>query len=390
MRQIVRCLPVAILVMGALEITLDSHHSWADTPQGLPQSVQSALAVREYQFAKTTFLWDIAATKSQPSPDPKDLAKDQESVAQQAENRAKKMGMTEDGQIRAFVQKELKVVQNAEEGFNFHFTDHWRFSNNDQTTEVLGRNQFTPSAFFDYYERYENKQALIARTDSKLTGVAYAWATSGKSTQFFSPFQDSLNLSPEDFVLLAGKNPLEMYAATWKVASSSDNALVLETQQTSGAFTPFQLSMTLDPKHGYVPSHIYAKGKIWAAEYTVNGYHHDKKGWMPVHVTVDEHWFDLQVHRELTLTAASPSAPVLSKALNLSVVDYRLIGDNPLTAQVENADHHQDPRIITYPWSGNFSSLGELRKLHQQQHPGEALPDPGQSTSTPPGVASPS
>ncbi len=374
MKYLSKYLLVTLLTTGVF-CACPSIHSWAD----VPQEVQSALVARQNLCAKTTFVWNVSVAKSQPNPNAKDYAQEQKNIVQQTELRAKKMGITNHSQVQRFVQRELQILQNAENGYSFNFADQWRFSNNNQVTEVVGRNQFTPSASFNYYERYEDNQGMIANTDFKSAGLAYVWATAGGSTQFFSPFQNSLNLRPDDFALFAGKNPLNMYAAKWKVTSKAGNPIVLETQQTQGAFAPFKLSMTLDATHGYVPLQIRTVGKIWAATDTVQDFQMFKGSWMPVHVTIDEHWYDIQIHRRMTLAAVKPTVTAISKIPKLSVVDYRLIGKNLFTAQIQDADRHKDPRITSYPWSGSIPSLNKLNKLQQQQNPGESSPDVGQT-----------
>ncbi len=354
--------------------------------------IQSALQARESNLSKTTFVWHLSASQSKPSPDPKAVAQDQKSVAMQAEKRARRMGTTDEDQIRRFVQRETNLVAAIEAGYSFNFTDHRRFANNDKVTEVIGRNQFAPTTASAYYERYDSNYGLTAPIDLKQpssSARSQIWASTDNSTQFPNPFPDSLNLRPEDFVLLAGKNPIKVYAAEWQTISRSQKSVVLQSKQLKGVPGNSTILIVLDPKHGYVPLSIQSAGSTWAVRYDVQGYQLYKGNWLPRQVVVDGHILNIHSHKVFVFDSASNSSPKLKSLPHMFVADYRLVGNNPYVGQIDDAQSGRGQSIVSYTWKSKIPSISELRKISQQQYPGEGEPDPSRSTAVPPGLTTP-
>ncbi len=270
----------------------------------------------------------------------------------------------------------------------------WQFTRDGEAMLVEGDYPSYKGADPFSLEYFNNEEGLIAGTSSGTTSkIAIlpprVWMSEGRSIDYPAPVLGGLHVNPEQFALLAQTNPLKMYQAEWQLKSDSSGYTVLEGKgkQQSKVGPDLTILLTLDKKHGNVPSGLQIKAdeQPWSANYQVTGFRQYGATWIgdevklalhaPGIADVSESWqlASLQNTQQLDLTI--PPREV--------VADYRLLGKSITQQSLLQADKLRSHDIVYYPWQGKIVSVEELQALRNKQHPGEASPDPKQTSALP-------
>lgn len=276
----------------------------------------------------------------------------------------------------------------------------WTFQRFGGQTLVTGSREVMPGTTATSTQYYSGANALLVYGPSQSNDGKNAappdpveWSSSGEAIRFRSPFQDGLDLFPEHFVLLASFNPLSMYGEKWSLVSQSPAFWQIKAHITRGSFAPFTVLINLSRGHDGLPSTVKIKSDNlpWSATMNVEGYKRYKGEWLcsQMNFTFDAPGI-LHRQQKWTLQSISESKPItVSVPHDRFVHDYRLIGKDLTTNNVLDAETKDRRNVALYHWLGQFPTLDDLKKMHQKQHPGEALPDPGQSSAVSPGLSTP-
>lgn len=212
------------------------------------------------------------------------------------------------------------------------------------------------------------------------------WPTPGDSRLCPAPLVN-LNVQPEHFITLAGVNPLGMYGVRWTLLSQTPQTWTLEGAIAASNFTDEErLIVTLSRVYGGAPLKISRRSLQSPAvsEWEVTDYQQHKGAWIGHKIIYHQHAPGI-VERvvKYTLQSAEASHPImLPVRLGAQVVDYRLLGDRLTREDLMQAQSRRHG-IVYYQWLGQLLDLDDLKETYQDQHPGEATPDPRQSRSNP-------
>ncbi|MGQ9880062.1 MAG: hypothetical protein ACUVSV_04255 [Armatimonadota bacterium] len=201
------------------------------------------------------------------------------------------------------------------------------------------------------------------------------WACEGDCVRFRHPTERSgLDILPEDFVLLAGKDLFRLYGVSWRVVARSRERMVLQADVSEGNFAPFTVTTVLTRSANWEPAEIRidyrrdpSHNMAWARHYKVLSYRRWRDGSLPDLVVCKENsGFDASLHRVWRLKRIEPlSAPILLPLAGGDVIDYRLLGSNLTDAQVSVNDPHVP--IVYYSWQGHLPPVEHLRQIWQNQ-----------------------
>lgn len=209
------------------------------------------------------------------------------------------------------------------------------------------------------------------------------WASAGDAACYRHPHDRvGLNLLPEDFVLIAGKNLFKIYGANWTVASKGEKAFVVQTEVSSGNFAPFKITATLDPVHGWLPVQMrteYQYGnRSWTRTWDVHGYQRVQGVWFPKEIWCREDDPNVGLQRKWLLRKVEPlvSSVTVSLPIGTEIEDYRLVGTDLTDAQATQASMNPETsRVVAYKWSGSLPGLAQVgqalrqRQMAQQTRP---------------------
>ena len=203
----------------------------------------------------------------------------------------------------------------------------------------------------------------------------HIWACDGDCVRYRHPTERSgLDVLPEDFVLLAGKDLFRLYGASWRVVAQGRDQITVRAEVSEGNFSPFAVTAVLMRSSNWEPADIRvdyqrsaSRSVAWSRHYQVLSYRRWRDGWFPDVVVCDEDsGFDAKLHRVWRLKRIEPireSFPL--PPIGQDIADYRLLGSNLTDAQVSTDDPLAP--IIYYRWQGHLPSVEQLRQLWQQQ-----------------------
>ncbi len=370
-------LTILLLVLGSI--------IWnTAVAEELPKTDALALQQREQNLGHQTYDWNCTEDVSVPARDTHHVSEVQ--ITEQARQMAKQTHITEQQAVEE-VRRDLAALAG---GYSIRSHSTQRFEANGDMMKISRVDPATASSQ-QTVEYYGNGFGLMVKDSIHLPNMKdvthpAVWGCEGNGVRWRSPFQDGLNLSPEDFAILTGKNPVAMYGGQWKLVKATPTSWLLEMQVNKGNFAPFSARMTLDREHGGAPSQISIKGSDWSSEYNVSHYTKHEGNWICTEVSYSEdHPEVLSRKRTFVLTNVVKSEPiVMSLPSHVYVNDYRLLGQNLTTGDVLlNLKKPQSDKITSYLWSGQLPHLTELEQIYQKQHPGEATPDPKANASLP-------
>lgn len=248
----------------------------------------------------------------------------------------------------------------------------WLISTDAEATAVQGtRNQslLTPGPAETKME-YFGKGWGLAVPDYRV------WACEGECVRYRHPAERSgLDILPEDFVLLAGKDLFRLYGASWRIVARSSERMAVRADVSEGNFAPFTVTAVLTRSSNWEPAEIRidygrspSRNMAWSRHYKVFSYRRWADGWFPELVVCDENsGFDARLHRTWRLKRVEPLREPLSlppASQGVDVIDYRLLGPNLTDAQV--SVNNPDTPIVYYRWQGHLPSVEHLRYLWQQ------------------------
>jgi hypothetical protein len=351
----------------------------------LPASVDKELQHYEQSLQSTTFVWKLDAAQQNTALSAAKLKFVIERLEAIETAEYRKNGIKDESQIQKLVRGNIKSFTGAAKQTNIHSSDIWQFTREHQSVLVDGAVQYASNQKYFYRQFYAGEDGLQIEYNGRF-GQARSlpdplvWQTSGDSVRSFAPVQEGLGLFPEHFAMLIGLNPLAMHNAHWSLTAATPISWVLKAQVLYSG-TPLDVQLTLDRKHGNLPSVIQLKTDHATETFTANGFQQHQNGWIcdkvvykkdvPGLVSMSQVW---------TLQSLKPSKSlVVNLTPKRQVHDYRLIGRDLSWQDIQNNDTQHSKSIVYYAWPGHFPSLDILKKIYQRQNPGEASPDMGQA-----------
>lgn len=280
------------------------------------------------------------------------------------------------GELPQSIVSNMKIIDEMGTRRVAKFEDTWQFQCDGEKTLVSGSLTGPPSQNMvtSNQHYYENNKGVIVnlshafeKDKQRQNGPLNAptvWGCPGDCVRYRSAFLHGLDLTPEDFALLAQKNPLTMYGVEWKLQSETPEKRIYTAEITKGERSPCTITLTLDKQHDNLPSLIECKGRGWEAVYRVTDYKQQGEHWLPAKIDSfdrvgnDGH----QVTRNWTLISVEPSSKIAFVLPKKSepVEDYRLMGTNLTVGKAIAADGNKNPAIKRYTAEGIIPSEGVL------------------------------
>ncbi len=385
-----------IFCLCSLAFVLCTSVSHADP---IPASVVSMLQKREDVTKKLKFVWKQQEIFQSQGLKPETISRLQKQAGT-VPNKVLKEHHISQSETSHWARDEKQQISSLAN--NSASTSHstWTFQRFGGQTLVTGSREVMPGTTAISTQYYNGANALLIYGSSQSTDGRNAapldpveWSSSGEAIRFRCPFQDGLDLFPEHFVLLSSFNPLSMYGEQWSLVSQSSASWQIKAHIIKGSFAPFTVLINLSRSHDGLPSTVKIKSDNlpWSATMNVEGYKYYKGEWLcsQVNFTFDAPGI-LHRQQKWTLQSISESKPItVSVPHDRFIHDYRLIGKDLTTNNVLDAETKEQRDVALYHWSGQFPTLDDLKKMHQKQYPGEALPDSGQSSAVSPGLSTP-
>lgn len=360
----------------------------------LPQSVSDGLQRHDSISQQTTFVWQLSEETQHTAMRPDELASNQKQLEKSYAAIYRRTGVTDEAQIRKLVQQNISLFTKAVGQSTISYSNSWRFVRDHQRLLISGAVQHTSRSTYAYRQFYDGSAALLVEDDDQTAGpharsmsAPVIWRTSGESICNFAPVVQGLNVLPEHLAMLTGLNPLAMHGAQWKLVSTTPDTWTLKAQ-VEHADTPVDVQIILDRKHDNIPAEIQMITGKASETFTAQGFRQYQGGWIcdkalykkdvPGVVSATQQW---------VLQSLEPSKLIsVNLPQRLQVHDYRLMGPDLNWQDIQNADTPNSKHLVYYSWPGQFPNLDELRQMYQKQHPGEASPDPGKTSSSLPFV----
>jgi len=341
-------------------------------------SLITSLQQREQSLDQSTYSWQVTQNVTVADPSARSETVVLKQAAEEARKDAAKQGITDQQAVEKFVQQKVSDVSDMERGFSIATTKLWQINRNPNIILASGEMQNSPYYAGGFHEYYGQKFGIFVNDYGKdvATGASVStispkiWGCSGDCAYFRNPFQDGLNLSPEDLAVLTGKNPLAMYGAKWKVLAETPTTVVLATQVKQDGNDPFSLQLTLDKSHANAPSQLELRGLgslKWSSTLRVTGFVKHAGGWISEAVASSYDQSTITIKRQWKLQSVDASKPIdvtISRKARAS--DYRLLGENLSPESVTLASVNHDRRIASYTWPGHLPSLEQLKIISKQ------------------------
>ncbi len=257
---------------------------------------------------------------------------------------------------------------------NSDYTTTWRFDCHDKQMLVSGTRE-EGGLTLDFAQYYEGPNGIIINRAVTANNAPVAsippqiWGNSGDSFRWREPFQTGLNLTPEHFAMLAGKNPALMYGASWSLVSTTPRTWTIQTRVLPGLapadINAYSIEVVLSRRLGGAPARItWTRGKE-TMQFQAQGFRRYGTTWICDQMEMVDNYPGIHtVHQTWALQSAQPSSLItVPLAVRSQVMDYRLIGLNLTTDDYLSAAQDRPQDVATYPWSGRFLSLAEAKTL---------------------------
>jgi len=358
----------------------------------LPPDVAPTLAQRDQHLSNLTFIGDMGVTSNLVADAPEITAGLQRVMERNYQKEYPQMkGATSKAAYDQMVKRNVASIAEDSKGWSTSSSHQWMVTRSGVQTLAHGVYQDAPGVIGTYSQYYDADKVLMIGTSAETPkhqpiepGEPVVFSVPGEATRYRYPNSGyGLGLMPEDFVMLAGANPLAMYGAAWHLVEQTPNIWVITTHIDQGESAPFDVTLTLDRARGGIPTIITNRGKSWTTRYEAVSYKWENGEW----VCSKYRRLDNSIHhfreRDWSLVSVGPSTPIhVSFRRSVAVADYRLLGQHITAGDVWKAEG-QSSRVVYYPWKGTFPSIKDLQSLYTQKHPGEATPDPKRSSSLP-------
>ncbi len=369
----------------------------------IPAKLAGSLSQKEKQFDQSTFHWQMSYKEIDAGESAQEISEKQKAVVEHLPDQLKSLGITDKAGIDAQVKAMVDHIAEAGQGATFSSSTDWAFIRKDAGTLVSGIRQLDKlnsknSTAQNFRQYYSGTSGLIFNDTVTIDGQPVkpidpvVWANSSDSIRLPNPAIGSLGIEPEHFVLLMALNPLSIYSNAWHLSSETPKLWKLEAVRKQTGTPPVSIKITLSKSHGNLPEEIEVNTnsgqgvvKALVTEYSIY------KG-LPVvsRVVLTEHESSVEKIQTWHLISIQPSTPIsLAYSGTNPIHDFRLAGTDLPQLSEGSLTKQEAAAVVLYRWPGHLPSLDELKKMYQKQHPGEAAPDPGQSSSASPSAGTP-
>jgi hypothetical protein len=361
--------------------------------QPVPQGLQARLQQRESRLNNSLLVWKVQVHESftNSATQPPTSAMRQKQI-QTLIKYYQQRGFNDKKKIRSMANATVDSIDKAGQEHTIIASAIWRIKRQADITLVSGP---APDGLKppEYYKQiYTGHEALLTSdVEDKIEHVAsmasVVWQTTSDSVDYTCPVDYGLRIRPEDFVTLAGFNPLSIYGAAWEVNVSTPQTLVLQADIKAPDHDAETYTITLNKAYGDAVTDIQVTHQKvpMTAEWRITKFHQFQGEWIGGQVDLFAASPKIStVHERFTLVGSSSAKSTPEATVNigrLDVEDTRLLGKNLTQDDLYQAEADQDHRLIYYPWQGQIPNLETLKKRYEQQHPGEATPDPTGPTS---------
>jgi hypothetical protein len=357
------------LGLTAALIMILSHMTLASP---LSLEIDKSLSNRDRALQNVSFEWqrhyilDLAAS-------PKSIYASSERQAEQnAQYKADKAGLTDPKERADYIADWIKSEMSGFYGVRIETDAPWHFRRSGDTISALGQMDGPDNFKVTYDQTYSDGWGAIINTGSnhplRHNVPPQIWGAAGNAAYVNCPFQSELNIQPEHFAVLMGLNPLKMYGVKWDLLTSDDALIRLRASVESSNDSPAVVDLTLDPKHGYAPAEIDFRSvnRPMTVTFKALSYRKFCGEWI-----CDKASYEMKLAEFLTkkatweLQTVGPSTKYASAIKDgETVMDYRLLGDQPKQADVLKAVMPGGSQPEYYSWPGHLPTLAELRTMH--------------------------
>lgn len=348
----------------------------------VPVEAVKMLAAREQHWSSKTFDWKVKHVTVYPAASAKILEAIATSITESTRKEQLARGVTSSREIDDLTRRRVQASAENMRGSTLQFDNLWQIaSHRDEIvasgTIATGIENPTYQTIYRDKVGMESVQATDRKQESLSSLSITVWGTSQKAWNHLNPSQQGLWLKPEDFALLAGKNPLALHGVQWNLKSATPKAWIIEAWVTQGPFAPYTVRQELDREHGGVPSKITMTSKVqhWKSEYTVDEFKLSDGKWIPQKVSSfwDHYvWNETAtVHHERTwnLVGISETQALPSLPAGRTVNDTRLLGSDITGNQLMEVLGGSDPKLIRYNSDNGLKSEEELREMAKGRKP---------------------
>lgn len=364
----------------------------------LPHQQSDLLSIRENRLDNLLFHWKVTERTTRTQPSQLRVERLQSATRAQYPKALRKMGLTDEARIKRIVEGEVQDVPKMMQGGVTSNTMTWSFARRGEETLVTShsRGDGLQEAYTYYYRKNDaiiiNNSTLTATGNKVQIDAPVAWSCPGDSLRYRQPIRPSLPIAPEQLAVFMGLNPLRLYDTHWKVISEDPSAWVIEMEGELGVAQKFTERITLKKNYDAAPDTIEIVEPNKKITLHALSYKNYKGIWICNKASFTDTTEGIQTIRQIwTLADVMPSQSfrVLGPP-HLLVNDYRILGASVSTKGLLIVpDESQSNGLVHYLWGGDFPSLTELKRMQEEQHPGEAVPDPGQSISAPVSLSTP-
>ncbi len=226
----------------------------------------------------------------------------------------------------------------------------------------------TPKRTSHFEEYYGDGYGVMFRYDEEppLPGSSalFVWKTPGGALYDRGPFQEGLDISPEEYVVVSNNMALALHGCHWRLLSSSPMDFVVASDVEKGNFAPYSIEMTVDRNHGNAVSRIETKSPRSNTRCDVSYSRLFDHQWIGYRMEMDESVRSiLSRQRVYTLQKIASSGRVQLDFPRGSVVnDYRRHGANMTTRDFMKTGRNSDTKSLFYAWSGRLPDQTQIRR----------------------------
>lgn len=362
----------------------------------LPSKTIQVLQTREQSLSHYSYQWKVAEETTVPPTSLLAAEKDQEQAAVFARKYANQQGITDPKRVDELIKQNQQIWSQVSKGSTTSFTELWEFTNDGDQLLVKGVNHTPsnqPSGYATSWQEYYGQNYGMLIPGSKTTDTFpakhlhpnfFIWACSKACVRYGSPFEDGLNLSTADFSILTGRTPLLINNIRWTSVATTADSWILRGNTKQGRSAPATITLVLNRQYDGAPREIRVEGDRWSYDYKADHYSLFHDQWICDIASSQENRGFLIRKRNWLLQNTAVVGPLhLQPPVASIALDYRLLGENLNIADIQMAEEHDSKDVVPYTWKGQLPSQEELKSIRDKQSPGEASPDPKQTSSLP-------
>lgn len=343
-------------------------------PVGTPTGVAGMCEANEGVSNTRSFAWHVWQSETSPAFDKIAVERGRLAIREETESEAAKKGITD----RALIEKEFEATLKKRSadwgGYSHIFEADWSVVCQGDYILAEGQLEYQNGAVLGYRQHYGKDWGAIENLasfpgKSGVVGNATEVWASVDAIRAESPIRASLELRPEDFVALCGRNPFSLYGVRWNVKNSGRGEVTLTADVRSTRHGMMSSSVRVNTLRGTVSEVILGNDR-YKYVYACKDFKKIGDAWYATYFsTVEDVVGVRRRERTFRLKSVTPAASTrMTVKSKRNIVDFRLLGVDIGTAELVQAFTRRDPRIVQYAWPGEMPTVEELgRKQARRQ-----------------------